>query len=243
MPNTRLYYIYTHYYASGSNKGKPFYVGKGTKQRITTKHCRSKYWTNIVNKYGFETKIIAKFTNEIEAYTYEILEILYLKSEGYKLCNISVGGLGASSGTDNAMYGRKGKLSPMWGKKRPDLVIKNKQRTGHKNPMYGKTGKLNPMWGKKRPDLVIRNKQRIGVKNPNFGKKNEFLTNFNKQRTGEKHPNFKGYWHCGKYGKFASKSSATKATGISNGGITHRCKTKYFKWKDWYFEPVKKGLV
>lgn len=85
----RRFYVYVHKKAT---TGEVFYVGKGVKSRATSKHSRSLYWNNTVNKHGFTVeKVLKDLTNE-EACTEEIKLIAKLKEEGTKLCNISDGG-------------------------------------------------------------------------------------------------------------------------------------------------------
>jgi len=48
-------YVYAHY----TPDGKVFYIGKGSGQRAWKTQHRNKYWHNIVNKYGYQAKILA----------------------------------------------------------------------------------------------------------------------------------------------------------------------------------------
>lgn len=88
-----MFYTYAHY----TPEGRLFYIGKGTKKRAYSKYSRNKYWHNIVNKYGdYEVKIIQEFITEQEALDHEMQLIAKYKSEGFKICNISLGGKGNS---------------------------------------------------------------------------------------------------------------------------------------------------
>jgi hypothetical protein len=62
----RDYFVYTH---ENAKTHQVFYVGKGTSpigrnghygkyQRMYCKQKRSKYWNNIVNKYGYTCKVV-----------------------------------------------------------------------------------------------------------------------------------------------------------------------------------------
>jgi hypothetical protein len=74
----------------------PFYVGKGTDNRAYVKKNRNKYWHNIVNKYGYEVKLIAKDIDEEFALLIEVERIDQLKRLNIKICNMTSGGEGIS---------------------------------------------------------------------------------------------------------------------------------------------------
>lgn len=92
------YYVYVHRYASGINKGKIFYVGKGTKSRYSRPSCRSLYWNRIVKKYGFIPEKVKFFDNEDCALTYEKILINIIGRD--RLCNLTDGGDGVSGISD-----------------------------------------------------------------------------------------------------------------------------------------------
>lgn len=92
--NTK-YYIYIHY----TPDNIPFYVGKGIKNRCLHKHSRSKWWNNIVNKYGYYIKIQEINLSEDECFQREIYWIDYFGRKQYQegtLINLTNGGEGVS---------------------------------------------------------------------------------------------------------------------------------------------------
>lgn len=86
------FYVYVHKYASGPRVGRVFYVGKGRYGRALERKSRSKYWQNIVRKYGYTHEIIMRFNNEACAFSIEIALIAFYGREN--LCNLSIGGEG-----------------------------------------------------------------------------------------------------------------------------------------------------
>ena len=58
------FYIYAHYIPGETI---PFYIGKGCGYRITRKNNRSIWWKRIVNKHGFEAKILYENLTQEEA--------------------------------------------------------------------------------------------------------------------------------------------------------------------------------
>jgi group I intron endonuclease len=88
-----MFYTYAHYKPESNEL---FYIGKGTRNRYLSKSNRNKHWTNIVNKYGFVSKILAWWKTEEEALEHEKLLIASLKEIGVSLCNATDGGEGIS---------------------------------------------------------------------------------------------------------------------------------------------------
>jgi hypothetical protein len=87
-----LYTTYAHYKPDGSM----FYIGKGSVRRAYSKAGRSIVWNRTVKKYGgFETKILAWWETEKEAFDHEIFLIQTFKEMGIKLVNIADGGKGS----------------------------------------------------------------------------------------------------------------------------------------------------
>ena len=74
----------------------PFYIGKGSYDRIKTTNGRSKWWKATVEKYGIDRDILAFFEKEDDAMEHERVMIQYYRWLGYKLCNMSDGGEGTS---------------------------------------------------------------------------------------------------------------------------------------------------
>ena len=88
-----MFYIYAHI---RKDTNQPFYVGKGKAKRCFSKKGRNEYWHRIVDKCGYEIKIIADDLDEELAFFAEAECIDLYKRRGYKLVNMTDGGEGAS---------------------------------------------------------------------------------------------------------------------------------------------------
>lgn len=112
---TNMFYTYAHYRPDG----RVFYIGKGSGNRYLSVG-RSSYWKNVVAKEGgFTAEILARWPTEKEAFEHEKFLIKCFKDLGFKLCNLTDGGEGASGrtlslesrdklrqfGCENGMYG------------------------------------------------------------------------------------------------------------------------------------------
>ena len=73
----KRYYVYAHY----DEKGKLFYIGKGTRNRDETPCQRSKEWINEA-KNGFTSVIIADNLNNKQAFLIEQATIRALNPQG-----------------------------------------------------------------------------------------------------------------------------------------------------------------
>lgn len=143
----KKFYIYIHYTLDNI----PFYVGKGTKNRCLHKSNRSKWWNNIINKYGYYIEIQEINLNEDECFQKEIYWIEYFgRKELNKgtLINLTNGGEGVSG----RIYTEEEKelKSKFWKENLDKLQsIGNrsnyfgKSLTGNSNPNYGNTGIKN----------------------------------------------------------------------------------------------------
>ncbi len=132
-----MFYTYAH---TRKDTGQVFYIGKGTKRRAWSKQDRNNYWKNIVAKYcGFEVLMIAKNMDEELSLLCEIETIDLYKRRGVRLCNLTDGGDNPPVHFGNKFnLGRSGNKHPMWGKKRPDNIARNKKVvfTGSANGRY-----------------------------------------------------------------------------------------------------------
>ena len=63
-----MFYVYQHI---RKDNNIPFYVGKGSKNRVNFKGRKNKGWNNIVNKVGYKPEILKYFSNEDEAIEWE----------------------------------------------------------------------------------------------------------------------------------------------------------------------------
>ena len=83
--------VYAHY----KPNGEIFYIGKGTERRSRSKHSRNLYWQNIVKKYnGFNSKVLAYWPTNDDAFEHEKFLISCFKDMGYQLANLTDGGEG-----------------------------------------------------------------------------------------------------------------------------------------------------
>ena len=103
-------YIYLHL---RQDTNTPFYVGKGTKYRFSTKKDRNTYWHNIVNKVGFKPIILQSNLTHQQALNAEKLTIALFK-KFFKLVNLTDGGDGGN--------GLKAEKHPLYGKPRSEEV-------------------------------------------------------------------------------------------------------------------------
>ena len=87
-----LHTTYAHYKPDGSM----FYIGKGSVSRAYSKLGRNIVWNRIVKKHGgFETKILAWWKTEKEAFDHEVFLIETFRQMGINLVNIAEGGKGS----------------------------------------------------------------------------------------------------------------------------------------------------
>ena len=174
----RKFYVYFH---KDPTNNQVKYIGKGQGRRAYSLNKRSIAHLNWIKSLAERDlvptiEIVQYFGNEDECLRKEAELIQYYKGLGKVLLNISEGGSPGSglTGEKNGAYGRK----------RPDLVARNKANKGKKlidiygeeraieitatlskassgknNPMYGKTGKAATCFG------------RIGQLHPMYGKK------------------------------------------------------------------------
>lgn len=125
------YCIYQHFLP---NEEYPFYIGKGkTKNNINTrafsKRNRNNHWVNVVNKYGFISKVTHENLCNEEAISIEKYLISFFGRKDLNkgcLVNLTDGG----DGSINYKHNEEGK-------KKISINLKGKL-SGEKNPMYGK---------------------------------------------------------------------------------------------------------
>lgn len=93
MQDEKRFYVYVH---RRKTDGRIFYVGKGSGPRAWHIHNRNRWWKNCADKNGFTCEIVARFSNEVCAYSFE--EALIRKIGISNLTNISAGGRNSNSG-------------------------------------------------------------------------------------------------------------------------------------------------
>ncbi|MCH9665480.1 MAG: GIY-YIG nuclease family protein [Gammaproteobacteria bacterium] len=154
-----------------------YYIGKTSLRRWNRGYMGSgKLIRKAVAKYGknsFIRTILSSHESEIDAFNFEE-SLLTPDVVNDSLCyNITLGGLGASSGQYNHCSGRTGDKHPMYNKKRPDTTLSNRNRKGM---TYNTSDKPNSSTGKKRPNQSAK---LLGRKRPQHSK----------YMTGDNNPN------------------------------------------------------
>jgi hypothetical protein len=99
-------YVYVH---KRLDTGLPFYVGKGSGNRATSKKDRNPHWHYIVAKAGYQSIIIQSGLTHKQALNAEKFTIATLRKV-YNLANLTDGGDGGN--------GLKGSEHPLFGKQR-----------------------------------------------------------------------------------------------------------------------------
>ena len=85
----KKFYVYVHRRASD---GRVFYVGKGSRKRLTDTYGRSEYWRRVSEKHGWSAHIVARFSQEQCALSLEVALIKLIGRE--YLTNATMGGEG-----------------------------------------------------------------------------------------------------------------------------------------------------
>ena len=120
------------------------------------------HFHSVIRKYGkevFSLEVLFLENTSAEAKETEILMILDRSPE----YNKTFGGDGTHGHpvTDETREKirrntpvRSGENHPLFGKKRPDIVERNKSRKGVKNPNMARKGENHPFWGKSRLEVI-----------------------------------------------------------------------------------------
>lgn len=162
-----MYYVYQWI---DHETGKPFYVGKGSGNRMRSMKNRSKRFLEYMENHNeCAPEIIADGLSEDDAFALEARIISEYKSNGVDLTNIAYGGRGGIHlfGSDNPMFGRT------WYDENTPIEKINawKKATAHygcDNAMYG----VSPSERMDADTYKIwreSHKKIIGDKNPNYG--------------------------------------------------------------------------
>ena len=127
-----MYYTYIH---RKSDNGSIFYVGKGKRSRVTSLSGRNKHWRNTVKTHGFYHEFVVKDVDEELAFLVEEECISKLKEIGFKLCNYSTGGEGASGVVHTEETKRKYRDAKLGKKQSPEHAAKSASaKVGKKQP-------------------------------------------------------------------------------------------------------------
>ena len=86
-----MFYVYEWY---NKDNQEIFYVGKGIKNRYKQIKKRNKLFKEYYNNHNCDVRIIKYFESEEEAFKYENIRILELKSKNLCFCNLDNGGIG-----------------------------------------------------------------------------------------------------------------------------------------------------
>lgn len=169
------FFIYQH---KTADTGTVFYIGKGTLkkggfERAYVRKRRSKFWQAIVEKHGLVVEILESFDTESAAFEREkcLIALHGRRADGGTLCNLTLGGDGAS-GVNVTQETREklraavaGEKHPNWGKRLSEETCRKKSETMKASP-HSLKGKTLPDWWKQRIAAT-----KVGEMNPMHGKR------------------------------------------------------------------------
>lgn len=223
-----MYYVYQHI---RPDTGCVFYIGKGTGKRLRQTSNRNIHWKRIVAKAGgFESVIVSTFLLESDALKAEIELIAKMKSDGIKLCNLTIGGDGVSglvhtqeskllmglASIGRAPYNKGCKTSPEIVEKLRAAKLGKKQTAEHvANMVAAKIGK--PLSESTRRKIAISN---TGKRHP------ESVLDKTRKRVT-----------CVTTGEvFKSVAEAAQKYGLASSNISRACKGVFkqiggFQWQ------------
>ena len=161
------FYTYLH----STLESKPFYVGKGRKERAWVKSQRSDYWNRVVEKHGLVIQIVQFWDTEQEAHDHEVQLIAQYRSEGCQLVNFTDGGEGISG----------------W-KHTPEALAKlSVLKKGHKQSAETIAARVAHLTGVSRPPDVI---EKIAIANTGKKRSDEAKQKMREAHLGKKVTNY-----------------------------------------------------
>jgi hypothetical protein len=145
-------YVYGHY---RKDTKELFYVGKGTGKRAWSERHRNRYWKNVVNKHGFNVKILHDNLTDEEAFNKEKELIAEVGLEN--LTNMLDGGQGLSSEAAKERA-RQNSKNPEWIRKHKEEGRRKSQdeEFRRKNVELGRRLAQDPDWLRERTETNRR---------------------------------------------------------------------------------------
>lgn len=148
-----MFYVYQWF---NKDTGEIFYVGKGCNNRYKTINHRNSLFLNYLENHNCDSKIIAYFEKEEDAFKYEHEKILELKAKGQCSCNLDDGGTG---GVNFIWTPEMRKYKSIYN---PMKTPKQRQRMSEQNPMYNQ--KTKKQVAKSKSKIVVYNGEETSTK-------------------------------------------------------------------------------
>ena len=136
-----MFYVYVDW--TIEEVPRPFYVGKGNKNRIK-QIIRNRYHTNISNKHGMKREIVLSTLDESSALELEKRLIkdyhTFINDESGWGANLTLGGEGTSGYKHNEQF--RTMMSNRWRGKKKSEESRRKNSESHKGKTFSKRGKV-----------------------------------------------------------------------------------------------------
>lgn len=133
--NPQSFYVYAHY---RGDTGKIFYVGKGRGKRFESSNRTNPYWNSVVDKHGFNKRILLKNLSEQCSLSLEKIIIhLHGRYPDGPLVNMTDGGEGTSGWSP----------SKEWRNRRSEMASKSWEKEGYRENI---NIKLKSIWDDER---------------------------------------------------------------------------------------------
>jgi len=243
-------YVYVH---KRLDNGQPFYVGKGSGNRATSKKYRNPYWQNIVAKAGYQSVIIQSGLTHCQSFNAEKFVIAALRTR-YPLANLTNGGDGGNGlkGADHPLYGktRSDETRAKISKSLQGVSAGGKAKKGIKLTDAHKKSISNGLKGKPKSQEHIKNaseafKKSVALNPIKRGPRSEETKRkLSLAHTGMSKPMKPRFVYVTPIGKFGTLREAAQAHGLKCIGNRFKgCSFGKYKYlpKDGYFViPVEK---